>query len=153
VAVDQRGYNDSDKPPSVSDYRLAQLAADVQAVVKALGHESCTLVAHDWGGLVAWTVGAGSVAPAGVAWLQRWVAGYCRSGWLGPSELCAAPAIENFDPSHDGSVLSTCIHPKHCMRLCLLGCCSLTHPCAPGRASRAARLRLRGCMGQSWWSG
>ncbi|GBF91592.1 epoxide hydrolase [Raphidocelis subcapitata] len=56
VAVDQRGYNDSSKPPGIASYRLAQLARDVQALVAALGHERCTLVAHDWGGVVAWTV-------------------------------------------------------------------------------------------------
>ena len=59
VAVDQRGYNDSDKPEGVEPYRLARLAADVEALVKGLGHDKCTLVAHDWGGCVAWTVRGG----------------------------------------------------------------------------------------------
>lgn len=40
----------------LDNYRLPVLASDVQQAVKALGHDSCTLVAHDWGGLVAWVV-------------------------------------------------------------------------------------------------
>lgn len=38
----------------VQNYLLQQLAADVKEAVAALGHKSCTLVAHDWGGGVAW---------------------------------------------------------------------------------------------------
>ncbi|KAF6258120.1 alpha/beta-hydrolase [Scenedesmus sp. NREL 46B-D3] len=56
VAIDMRGYNTSDKPQGVEQYRLPVLASDVQQAVHALGHASCTLVAHDWGGLVAWVV-------------------------------------------------------------------------------------------------
>ncbi|WIA08213.1 hypothetical protein OEZ85_007662 [Tetradesmus obliquus] len=56
VAVDMRGYNTSDKPQGVEQYRLQVLASDVQQAVQALGHSSCTLVAHDWGGMVAWVV-------------------------------------------------------------------------------------------------
>ena len=35
-------------------YRIDKLADDIAGLVKALGHESCVLVAHDWGGVVAW---------------------------------------------------------------------------------------------------
>lgn len=38
----------------VGNYRLDILASDVKAAVAALGHSRCTLVAHDWGGGVAW---------------------------------------------------------------------------------------------------
>lgn len=54
VAPDLRGYGDTDKPPRVSDYRTGVLAADVAALVKALGHEKAYVVGHDWGGGVAW---------------------------------------------------------------------------------------------------
>jgi pimeloyl-ACP methyl ester carboxylesterase len=56
VAPDLRGYNLSDKPPEVSDYRAPLLVADVVGLVRALGYEHCVLVAHDWGGAVAWAV-------------------------------------------------------------------------------------------------
>lgn len=38
----------------LDSYRLDVLASDVKGAVEALGHSSCTLVAHDWGGAVAW---------------------------------------------------------------------------------------------------
>jgi len=56
VAVDMRGYNESDKPRGVSAYDRDLLMDDVRDLVAALGHQSCTLVAHDWGGIVAWDV-------------------------------------------------------------------------------------------------
>jgi pimeloyl-ACP methyl ester carboxylesterase len=54
VAIDQRGYALSDKPPAVADYHIARLAADVAATIRALGRGSVHLVGHDWGGAVAW---------------------------------------------------------------------------------------------------
>jgi pimeloyl-ACP methyl ester carboxylesterase len=54
VAVDQRGYNTSDKPPHVRDYNLDLLAADVASAIAALGVERAAVVGHDWGGVVAW---------------------------------------------------------------------------------------------------
>jgi pimeloyl-ACP methyl ester carboxylesterase len=54
VTLDQRGYNTSDKPPQVRDYNLDLLAADVAAVIAALGVERAAVVGHDWGGIVAW---------------------------------------------------------------------------------------------------
>ena len=37
VAVDQRGYGDSDKPSSISDYSLQALTNDLRQLVTALG--------------------------------------------------------------------------------------------------------------------
>ncbi|MGF1569150.1 MAG: alpha/beta fold hydrolase [Nodosilinea sp.] len=54
VALDLRGYNDSDKPPSVAAYRLETLVADVNGAIAALGFDRCTLVGHDWGSAIAW---------------------------------------------------------------------------------------------------
>ena len=54
LAVDQRGYNLSDRPPRVGDYRSETLAADVAGLVRAAGREKAVIVGHDWGGLVAW---------------------------------------------------------------------------------------------------
>lgn len=55
-APDQRGYNLSEKPPGISDYRLEELAGDVLGLIDAAGVEKCYLVGHDWGGAVAWWV-------------------------------------------------------------------------------------------------
>ncbi len=54
VAPDLRGYNLSDKPQGVDQYTISVLTQDIVALIKALGHEKATLVAHDWGGIVAW---------------------------------------------------------------------------------------------------
>jgi pimeloyl-ACP methyl ester carboxylesterase len=56
VAIDQRGYNLSDKPEGVENYALDRLVADVAAVIKHFGRDKAAVVGHDWGGLVAWTL-------------------------------------------------------------------------------------------------
>jgi pimeloyl-ACP methyl ester carboxylesterase len=55
VAIDQRGYNLSDKPKGVESYDLKLLVGDVMAVVRHLKRDKATIVGHDWGGIVAWT--------------------------------------------------------------------------------------------------
>ena len=54
VAIDQRGYNLSDKPKGVENYDMRLLVADVAAVIRHLGRDKATIVGHDWGGMVAW---------------------------------------------------------------------------------------------------
>ena len=54
VAIDQRGYNLSDKPKGVENYDVRLLVGDVAAVIKSLGQQKAIIVGHDWGGLVAW---------------------------------------------------------------------------------------------------
>jgi pimeloyl-ACP methyl ester carboxylesterase len=54
VAIDQRGYNLSDKPKGVENYDMRLLVADVAAVIKSLGKDKAIIVGHDWGGIVAW---------------------------------------------------------------------------------------------------
>ncbi|HUP25518.1 MAG TPA: alpha/beta hydrolase [Thermoanaerobaculia bacterium] len=56
VAIDQRGYNQSDAPAGVESYAMPFLVGDVVAVIKSLGVEKATVVGHDWGGAVAWQV-------------------------------------------------------------------------------------------------
>ena len=56
VAPDMRGYNLSDKPPRVEDYRITKLVDDVTGLVRHLGAERASIVGHDWGAAVAWAV-------------------------------------------------------------------------------------------------
>ena len=58
VAPDQRGYNLSSRPLAVRDYRAKPLVEDILQLADALRHERFTLVAHDWGGAIAWNVAA-----------------------------------------------------------------------------------------------
>jgi pimeloyl-ACP methyl ester carboxylesterase len=55
VAIDQRGYNKSDKPEKVEDYAIDKLVGDVAAVLKHFKQDKAVLVGHDWGGFVAWS--------------------------------------------------------------------------------------------------
>ncbi|MEO1182683.1 MAG: alpha/beta fold hydrolase, partial [Cyanobacteria bacterium J06636_28] len=54
VALDLRGYNDSDRPQSRSAYHMDELVADVKGAIASLGYDRCILVGHDWGGAIAW---------------------------------------------------------------------------------------------------
>jgi epoxide hydrolase 4 len=54
VAMDQRGYNLSDKPAGVENYDVRLLVGDVLAVIKQVGQPKAIVVGHDWGGVVAW---------------------------------------------------------------------------------------------------
>ncbi len=54
VAIDQRGYNQSDQPDGVENYAIDRLVADVRAVVRHFDREKAIIVGHDWGGMVAW---------------------------------------------------------------------------------------------------
>jgi pimeloyl-ACP methyl ester carboxylesterase len=55
VAIDQRGYNKSDKPDKVEDYAVGKLVGDVAAVLKHFKQDKAVVVGHDWGGMVAWS--------------------------------------------------------------------------------------------------
>jgi pimeloyl-ACP methyl ester carboxylesterase len=47
VALDLRGYNDSDKPQTQSAYVMDEFVKDIEGVIQGLGYESCVLVGHD----------------------------------------------------------------------------------------------------------
>ncbi|HEY9860001.1 MAG TPA: alpha/beta hydrolase [Candidatus Obscuribacterales bacterium] len=54
VALDLRGYNDSDKPSEQSAYVMNEFIKDIKGVIQGLGYDKCVLVGHDWGGAIAW---------------------------------------------------------------------------------------------------
>jgi pimeloyl-ACP methyl ester carboxylesterase len=56
VAPDMRGYNLSDKPPRVEDYRVERLVDDVLGLIRHFGAREAAIVGHDWGAFVAWAV-------------------------------------------------------------------------------------------------
>lgn len=64
VAPNLRGYEHSSAPPDVASYRAKHLVQDIQALIEAetlaAGRpgEPITLVAHDWGGALAWALAA-----------------------------------------------------------------------------------------------
>lgn len=58
VAVNMRGYGDSDKPNTVRAYATDMLVADLAELIGEYTSDKCILVAHDWGGVVAWLLAA-----------------------------------------------------------------------------------------------
>ena len=56
VAPDLRGYNLSDKPARVEDYRLPALVDDVTGLIRHFGARQAAVVGHDWGAGLAWAV-------------------------------------------------------------------------------------------------
>ncbi len=55
VAIDLRGFNESDKPEGVENYAMPKLVGDVKAVVEHFGVKQAVIIGHDWGGAIAWT--------------------------------------------------------------------------------------------------
>lgn len=55
-APNLRGYGATDSPPQIEAYRLDLLVEDVAALIRASGAKETILIAHDWGGMLAWTL-------------------------------------------------------------------------------------------------
>jgi pimeloyl-ACP methyl ester carboxylesterase len=62
-APNQRGYGKTTRYPRVADYRLELLVDDVARLIDVSGCKAVTLVAHDWGGIVAWAAALTAVRP------------------------------------------------------------------------------------------
>jgi pimeloyl-ACP methyl ester carboxylesterase len=56
VAPNLRGYEKSSQPADVKAYRVKFLLQDIAALIRAEGAPLECLVAHDWGGAVAWNL-------------------------------------------------------------------------------------------------
>ena len=87
AAPDLRGYNLSEKPAALEAYRVKHLIADVLALAAHYTKEKFVLVAHDWGGAVAW-----GVAIAHPERLSRLVMLNSPHPYVFWRELCASPA-------------------------------------------------------------
>lgn len=62
IAPNLRGYERSSTPTEVAAYRPKHLAQDVAALIALEGGPLECLVAHDWGGAVAWNLAAAQPA-------------------------------------------------------------------------------------------
>ncbi len=56
IAPDQRGYNLSDKPEGIKNYRIELLTKDILELADTLGLDQFHLGGHDWGAMVAWAL-------------------------------------------------------------------------------------------------
>lgn len=59
-AIDLRGFNLSSQPSAVNAYKAPLLLDDLRAVIDSIGGHVRALIAHDWGGAVAWSLAAQS---------------------------------------------------------------------------------------------
>ena len=56
VAIDQRGYNLSDKPKGVENYDMSLARERCGCRDQGRRRDKAIIVGHDWGGAVAWTL-------------------------------------------------------------------------------------------------
>lgn len=84
-APNMRGYGSTTRPEGIDNYRVSTLAEDVGALIDASGAEEVTLIAHDWGAIVAWYFAITKVRP-----LTRLV--ICNV----PHPLCAQREIKHW---------------------------------------------------------
>jgi pimeloyl-ACP methyl ester carboxylesterase len=54
IIPDMRGYNLSDKPKGLENYKNEVLIEDIKGLIEALSLDKVFLGGHDWGGVVAW---------------------------------------------------------------------------------------------------
>jgi pimeloyl-ACP methyl ester carboxylesterase len=58
IAPNLRGYAGSSTPDDVAAYRAKHLAGDIAALIDQFGGRAAAVVAHDWGGALAWNLAA-----------------------------------------------------------------------------------------------
>jgi pimeloyl-ACP methyl ester carboxylesterase len=56
VAPDMRGYNLSEKPEGIENYRIELLLQDVVQLIHFYNKERAVVISHDWGGGIAWSL-------------------------------------------------------------------------------------------------
>ena len=56
VAPDLRGFNLSDMPTDLAAYKARHIIDDLERLIAYLGYQRCVLIAHDWGGAIAWAL-------------------------------------------------------------------------------------------------
>jgi pimeloyl-ACP methyl ester carboxylesterase len=62
-APNLRGYGNSYKPAKVSDYSIEKLLNDIVGLIDASDSDEVTIIAHDWGGILAWIFASRELKP------------------------------------------------------------------------------------------
>ncbi len=58
IAPNLRGYGLSSSPADAASYRVKHLVGDIRALIDQHGGRAAALIAHDWGGALAWGLAA-----------------------------------------------------------------------------------------------
>ncbi|XP_052436621.1 bifunctional epoxide hydrolase 2 [Carassius gibelio] len=56
LALDMKGYGDSTAPPEIEEYSQEQIMLDLVTFLDKMGIPQVTLVGHDWGGSLVWSM-------------------------------------------------------------------------------------------------
>ncbi|XP_071335788.1 bifunctional epoxide hydrolase 2 isoform X2 [Trachinotus anak] len=56
LALDMKGYGESTAPPDIEEYSQEQLCKDLITFLDKMSIPQVTLVGHDWGGALVWTM-------------------------------------------------------------------------------------------------
>jgi pimeloyl-ACP methyl ester carboxylesterase len=62
-APNLRGYGNSGRPRGVKEYSIDNLMADVAGLIDVADADDVTLIAHDWGAIVAWNFAMAKIRP------------------------------------------------------------------------------------------
>lgn len=54
IAIDLKGFGDSDKPATKRSYRIEVLIEELKQFIFTLGVRQCSIIGHDLGGLLGW---------------------------------------------------------------------------------------------------
>lgn len=54
IALDLKGFSDSDKPSMRHNYRPNSICTEIKDFLDALNIKTCTIIGHDLGGLIGW---------------------------------------------------------------------------------------------------
>jgi pimeloyl-ACP methyl ester carboxylesterase len=57
VVPDMRGFGETERPTEIDQYRIEKLVTDIVELIHSLGQEKATIVGHDWGGIITWSIG------------------------------------------------------------------------------------------------
>jgi pimeloyl-ACP methyl ester carboxylesterase len=113
-APDLRGYGGTTRPVGRESYALEPLMDDVAGLIDAAAPRETLLIAHDWGGIIAWLFGMRRVRPlsrlvvmnlphpacyeqalrrGGRQWLRSWYVLFFQLPWL-PEAILGARGAE-----------------------------------------------------------
>lgn len=122
IALDLKGFGDSDKPMWRRNYRVDKLLEELKEFVSALGVSSCTVIGHDLGAMLGWylihqypdmvTKFVTVACPhPNVYWNELPTASTFNTRWVHFSQLPYLPEIDAL--KEDLSIINQCFHHLH----------------------------------------
>lgn len=56
MALDLKGFGDSDKPTNKRSYNIEVLIDEIKQFISTFGVDNCSIIGHDLGGLLGWYI-------------------------------------------------------------------------------------------------